>query len=80
MTKDDLNSLAWPAMRYALGRKTYVVDTVCSALKRNAKDIRSDIRIRMGEEIASAINKGDAGMDMHVAQWEELLHVFSGVI
>ena len=40
MTKDDLNSLVWPAMRYALGQKTYVVDTVCGALINNARNIR----------------------------------------
>lgn len=80
MTKDDLNSLVWPAMRYALGRRTYVVDTVCRAIINNAKEIRSDIRYRMQEEIAEAINKNEAGMDMDIRRWQDVLECFSKVI
>ncbi len=73
MTKDDLNSLSWPAMRYALGRKTYVVDTVCRALKNNAKNIRQDIRARMCEEIKKAIEANQCGMGRERVQWESLI-------
>ena len=73
MTKDDLNSLSWPAMRYALGRNTYAVETVCRALKNNAKDIRRDIKESMAEEITKAIALNQAGMDMDVLQWERLV-------
>jgi hypothetical protein len=76
MTKDDLNSLCWPAMRYALGRKTYVVDTVCKALIRNAHNIRQDIKQRMAEEIVKAIKDNQAGMDMDVVEWKMVLEAF----
>lgn len=76
MTKDDLNSLVWPAMRYALGRKTYVVDTVCRALINNAKDIRIDIRKRMSQEIEAAILKKQAGMNMDVELWLKVIESF----
>ena len=76
MTPYDLNCLCWPAMRYALGRKTYVVDSVCRTLIRNAKDIRPDVRFRMVEEISKAIDCGNAGMDMDVEQWLKVIEIF----
>lgn len=75
MTKDDLNSLAFPAMRYAIGCKTFVVETVCRALTRNAKDIRSDIRYRMSEEIAIEIMNGNA----NIRPWQDVLTAFEEI-
>ena len=77
MTKDDLNSLCFPAMRYALGRKTYVVDTVCGVLIRNAKDIRNDIKVSMSDEIQKAIDNNNAGMDMDVIDWKRVIEAFN---
>lgn len=79
MTKDDLNSLVYPAMRYTLTRKTFVVDTVCRALINNAKNIRSDIRYMMGEEIANALN-ADEERKLDHYNWERVLKAFSEVI
>ena len=76
MTKDDLNSLAWPAMRYALGRSTYVVEMVCGALISNAKDIKSDIKAGMAREIDKAICNDRAGMLMDVEQWKRVIDAF----
>lgn len=76
MTKDDLNSLAWPAMRYALGRKTFVVDTVCRVLLNNINGIRKDIKLSMAKEIEKAIANNEAGMDMDVRRWQELANEF----
>lgn len=73
MTKDDLNSLAWPALRYALGRKTYVVDTVARALIANARSIRHDLRQGMIEDIEEAIDQDMAGMEMDVITWRKVL-------
>lgn len=77
MTKEDLNILVWPAMRYALGRMTYVVEMLCGVLIRNAKDIRHDSRIHMAEEIQRAIDTGQAGMDMDVKEWQLVLDEFN---
>lgn len=76
VSRDALNSLAWPAMRYALGRKTYVVDTVCRALISNARDIRSDIKVGMKREIDKAICSDEAGMPMDVEQWKQVMEAF----
>ena len=76
MNNDTLNSLAWPAMRYALGRRTYIVETVCHALISNAKDIRSDIKSCMALEIDRAICNNEAGMPMDVEQWNRVIEAF----
>jgi hypothetical protein len=76
MTKDDLNSLCWPAMRYALGRKTYVVETVSRVLINNAKDIRQDIKERMSSEILDAIKNNQVGMDIDVINWKQVIEAF----
>ena len=76
MTKDALNSLCWPAMRYALGRKTYVVHSVCRALISNKDAINVDTKARMCEEIELAIVRKEAGMDCDVIQWELVLEAF----
>lgn len=73
---DDINSLAWPAMRYALGRKTYVVDTVCRALINQKSNIRSDLRERIGQEIRKAIMEDEAGTSIEVARWVDVLEAF----
>ena len=78
MTNDDLNSLCWPAMRYALGRKNYVVDTVCRALINNASKIRSDIRHRMSQEISKAFN-ADEEKELDHFVWNRVLEAFSKV-
>lgn len=79
MNKEDINRLAYPAMRYALGRKTYIVKDVCTALINNAKGIYSNDRYKMAEEISLAIMKNEAGMDIDVKQWEAVLKAFSEV-
>lgn len=76
MNTKDFNDLAWPAMRYALGRKTYVVEQVCNVLIKNAHDLTSDNRYKMGAEIIRAINRNEAGMDMDVKCWQSVLEVF----
>lgn len=76
MSNDDINSLVWPAMRYALGRKTYVVETVCRALINVKNNIRNDIRISMVNEIKKAIESGNAGMKMDVDCWERVIKEF----
>ena len=79
MTNQDLIALSWPAMRYALGRKTYVTHDVSQALISVAHYIPEDLRYKMGEEIAHAINAGQAGMAMDIVAWENVCQAFSNV-
>lgn len=73
---NDITILAWPAMRYALGRKTYVTNDVSSVLVRRAFEIPKHVREKMALEIEKAIKSGNAGMDMDVEDWQRVLDAF----
>lgn len=57
------------AFRYALGRRTYVVDSVCNEIERLAPEISEKTRHRMIAEIDEAVNSGNAGMQMDSNRW-----------
>lgn len=76
MTKDeihDLNLLAWPAMRHALGATTHVVEDVCFVLKQRAHELRPDIRNQMIHDISRAIKNNESGAQYDTVQWKEVL-------
>ncbi len=73
---EDVNILAFCAMRYALGRKTYAVDYVCRALTNQKKNLHEDTLTKMSQEIRRAIMEGNAGMPMDVARWVDVLEDF----
>ncbi len=78
MNNDDLNSLIWPAMRYALGCSSCVVPTVCRAIKNNAKNIRRDIKQRMIEEIDSNFTNNDILTSPYGCEWLLVLVALKG--
>lgn len=57
------------AFRYALGRRTYVVDSVAKEIERLAPEISEKTRHRMIAEIDEAINTGNSGMQMDTNRW-----------
>lgn len=69
MNDIDIEILALPAMRYALGRMTYVTADVSRSIIRNAEKLPAHTRNKMRQEIAFAINNDEAGMDMDVKEW-----------
>lgn len=60
------------AFRYALGRMTYVVDSVASEIERQAHRLPRKDLIRYANEIVIAIKDKHAGMDMDVKRWSQL--------
>lgn len=60
------------AFRYALGRMTYAVHDVASEIIRNEASISPRTRALMIQEIGEAIEKGNAGMDMDVREWQRV--------
>lgn len=72
MTKEDLNILSGCALRYALGRMTYITELVGKCLERNLSDIRSDIKQSMLKDIKEALDTNRAGMQMDRDVWESL--------
>jgi hypothetical protein len=59
------------AFRYALGRRTYVVDSVASEIERNVSDISTKTLRRFIIEINEAIQEQSAGMEMDARRWLE---------
>jgi hypothetical protein len=59
------------AFRYALGRMTYVVDSVASEIERNIDSISLKTRRRLISEIDEAIEENHAGMQCDVERWQK---------
>lgn len=75
ITQTQLESLLIMAVRYALGRTTYVTQEVLDLLIEYAGDINQRTRTQLAKEIQAAIDRDEAGMDMDVAVWREALEV-----
>ncbi len=76
-SQDDLNMLAFGAFRYALSRKTYVVDMTIRALINNKYNIRDDIKRAMCQEIEESMSLGYFGNAGNMDEWRSLLKEFS---
>lgn len=63
------------AFRYALGRKTYVASYVAEEVIKKWFELEPQYRTRIQYEIRTAIEIGDAGMDMDVEEWEKVLRL-----
>jgi hypothetical protein len=73
--KDQLNEdlILFCAFRYALGRMTYMVSVVVETMIANWDQVDPVDRAKYKEEIRVAINKGRAGMDIDVDEWNRIL-------
>lgn len=77
MRNDSINTLVPCAMRYALGRSSYIVSMVCEEIINYKDKIRNDIKEQMTKEIYSAICNNRAGMREDVEDWTNVLHILS---
>ena len=59
------------AFRYALGRRTYVVDSVCNEIERLVDTISQKTRHRFIREIDEAIAENRAGHQMDIDRWNK---------
>lgn len=65
------------AFRYALGRMTYVVSSVCSELKNNYHALSENTKQRISKEIQEYQNEhGLAGMDFDNDEWNKIKWLF----
>jgi hypothetical protein len=65
------------AMRYALGRKTYVVGSVCFELKNNYNKLLVVVRKTISNEIQKYQDEhGKAGMDFDNEEWNKVKWLF----
>ena len=63
------------AFRYCLGRSTYVVADMVSLIDRNWNNFSREEKYMIKHEIKYAIKVGQAGMDMDVKSWQEILEL-----
>jgi hypothetical protein len=61
------------AFRYALGRTTYMPGAIVDELRNNWHLLSREDQEQIRNDIASAIERGDAGMDCDVQTWKEVL-------
>ena len=65
------------AMRYALGRKTYVVGSVCSELIKAYYKLDKNQKARIAKEIQEYQNDyGEAGMSFDNDEWNKVKWLF----
>ena len=67
--------LLFCAFKYSLGRMTYVVGAVVDEIKDAWNDLPKGQKENYHKEIKEAMAKGQAGRDMDVKKWQEILEL-----
>lgn len=73
--KDDLSMILVSAERYALGRRTYIVNWTCEFIENNLDLLTKKDRQVMIRDLESAVFYGD---DCDEKEWKRLLEVLKG--
>jgi len=63
------------AFRYALGRRTYIVDIIANEVKNNWDELPEYMRTLVHKEINEAISGGYIGDDCDRESWEAILNL-----
>ncbi len=69
LDKEDFDTLAFCAFRYALGRRTYITAMVSALLSKHAAELNRATKGLMVEEINRSISLRHAGDDCDVVEW-----------
>ena len=71
MIKDQLEicTLLLCSFRYALGRKTYIVNEVCELLIKYKDWMTTHLKKKICSEIQIALDRNDVGMDCDRKEW-----------
>ena len=70
--KDDLSMILVSAERYALGRRTYIVQWTCEFIKNNIHLLSNKDKQVMIRDIENPISYGD---DCDEKEWKKLLEI-----
>lgn len=73
--KDDLSMILVSAERYALGRRTYIVNWTCEFIENNLDLLTKKDRQVMIRDLENPISYGD---DCDEKDWKRLLEVLKG--
>jgi hypothetical protein len=75
MNRLNLNTLMMCALRYAIGRKTYITEDVSDIIIANRQELTVSSREVMIRDIHHAIETNNYGHQMDKEAWERLLDV-----
>jgi len=73
---NDLDAILFWAFRYALGRMSYVVDDLRIYLIKYKNELSKQTKDKIVQEIKKAIASNQAGMQMDVDCWNEVVREF----
>ena len=73
MNDKHLNDLIFMAFRYAMGRRTYIVEDFSEIIKANIKLVNTANLSIMKREISIALDEDNAGMRCDKDIWTQLL-------
>jgi|JI10StandDraft_1071094.scaffolds.fasta_scaffold55099_2 hypothetical protein len=76
MNNADLNTIAFYAFRYALGRMTYAVDDVVTILISLKDELNGRTKHKICDEIKEAIKTNRAGHKCDQEDWKRLMKEF----
>lgn len=61
------------AVRYALGRATYIVGTTTDEVKRVWSELSENTRMVIRRDVSEALDRGQVGMEMDDSRWRHLI-------
>lgn len=78
MTPQDRGTLLIGAVRYALGRRTYVVSTTCRIARAALRELDDGSRGVIARDIREALARGRCGDEIDDRDWRNLLDWMGG--
>ncbi len=73
MTDHDIDLALFLSFRYALGRRTYVVEDVKELLIKYRHSLHENTKRQIKAEIEQAIENDSAGMQMDIDCWNRVV-------
>lgn len=61
------------AVRYALGRATYIVGTTTDEVMRVWGELSENTRMVIRRDVSEALDRGQVGMEMDDSRWRNLI-------
>lgn len=75
ITQNELFHLLLSSLRYAYGRKTYIVSDTCDWIKKYSPQLADTHQAIILKELTESLKTADPGHDCDLAQWKKLLNV-----
>lgn len=73
MTNHEINELMVCALRYSLGRMTYIIDSIAHILITNKHELTECAKDVICRDIRRAVDQNECGMEMDKEAWLKVL-------